>query len=572
MNVTIKGKGAKYSLNKNDFVASGGEGSIYRKGAVAFKIYSDPKKMIPLAKMDELAVLTHPNIIRPQDVLLDEKDKAIGYTMRYLKDTFAFCQLFPKAFKDRYRIRPDLCLKLVRNLQDIIAHCHSAGILLVDVNELNFLVDDAFSEVYAIDCDSYKTKNFHGTALMDSVRDRHASGPGDKYMANENTDWFSFGVISFQLFIGIHPYRGKHPVLKSMDDRMLKNVSVLNDAVSTPAVCAPFTDIPQAYRDWYKAVFDMGKRLPPPDSLVAAVVVQKAVKIVGSNSFNIKKVQELEDDIVRYDAATRMVMTDSAIFNGSGKAVYKFPAGVRSSVLGLTPKGREILAYIEKGKVQLVCVVNPSISMDFGVDFSAESLMSYGGNIYAKNGDSLFEIEMIELGSRIVCSPHLVSPVLDNATKLFDGIVVQDLLGACYVVVCPASKTAYSLHVKELDGKKIIDAKHDGSVVMAVAYNFKDGKYDKILLRLNAAMDEYEVLRIDKDVGAVGINFVVLDSGVCVNLNEKEEIEVFRAKFKATDMRVFDDPAISGDMKLFKSGTQAMFAKGNQLFAFEVKK
>ena len=57
---------------------------------------------------------------------------------------------------------------------------------------------------------------------MDSVRDRHAAG------WNEGTDWFSFALVSFQMFVGIHPYKGKHPALKTLDERMAQNVSVLH--------------------------------------------------------------------------------------------------------------------------------------------------------------------------------------------------------------------------------------------------------------------------------------------------------------------------------------------------------
>lgn len=572
MNVTIKGSGSTHSLNKNDFVASGGEGQIFRKGGVAFKIYSDPKKMIPVAKIDELSVLTDSNIIRPQHVLLDSHNHAVGYTMRFVKDTFVLSQLFPKAFRDRYRIKAGGMLKLVRKLQDIVAHCHDKHVLIVDVNELNFLVDDAFSDVFAIDCDSYKTKNFPATAIMDSIRDRHASGHNNHYNASQGTDWFSFGILSFQMFIGIHPFRGKHPVLKTMDDRMLKNVSVLNDHVSFPAVCQPFTDVPSAYMEWYKAIFEQGKRIAPPDSpQAAATVAPKIVKIKGSNNFVIRKLLDLAEEIIRFDPATRFAITSEGVFNESGKLVYKLTASGSSS-LGMTPKGRSVLALVENGLLRLVDVMHQSSAINTGgVDIACQAVMAYAGRLYLKNNENILEIEFVE-GNSIFAGPTVVASVLSNATRMFDGIVIQDLLGACYITVFPESKTAYSIHVSEFDGKKIIDAKFDHRVAMFLVYNFQDGRYDKVLLRLGEDFSDYEVMRTDRNVGPVGLNFVTLDSGVCVHLNELDELEVFRAKKGAKDLRVFSDPALSGDMTMFKSGTQAMFGLGTQLFAFEVKK
>lgn len=53
MKVTVQGQG-QVTLLQSDFVAAGGEGSIYCKGTTAYKIYADPKRMLPLGKMTEL--------------------------------------------------------------------------------------------------------------------------------------------------------------------------------------------------------------------------------------------------------------------------------------------------------------------------------------------------------------------------------------------------------------------------------------------------------------------------------------------------------------------------------------
>jgi hypothetical protein len=47
MRLIIKGKGDVILNPKDDFIWSGGEGDIYSKGDVVYKIYNDPQKMIP---------------------------------------------------------------------------------------------------------------------------------------------------------------------------------------------------------------------------------------------------------------------------------------------------------------------------------------------------------------------------------------------------------------------------------------------------------------------------------------------------------------------------------------------
>jgi len=49
--------GQKINLTQKNYVTKGGEGQIFKKGKVAYKIYEDLKKMIPAAKIKEYEVL-----------------------------------------------------------------------------------------------------------------------------------------------------------------------------------------------------------------------------------------------------------------------------------------------------------------------------------------------------------------------------------------------------------------------------------------------------------------------------------------------------------------------------------
>src|SRR5260370_27240623 len=187
--------------------------------------------------------------------------------MRRVPDAHVLCQLFNRAFRERHGITPEAMLRLVRKMREGVKHVHEHGILIVDLHEMNFLLDRALQEVLFIDVDSYQTPGFPATALMDSIRDRHA------VHFSRETDWFSFGIVSFQMLIGIHPYKGKHTTLDDLDARMRANISVLNPQVSLPKVCYPFSVIPPAYRDWYRAIFEEGKRVPPPDDLRPVILI-----------------------------------------------------------------------------------------------------------------------------------------------------------------------------------------------------------------------------------------------------------------------------------------------------------
>ena len=74
----VQGKG-EIKLGTKEFKAQGGEGAVYVKGRHAYKIYADPSRCIAQAKIDELAALVQPNIIRPVHLILDGRSIPAWY-------------------------------------------------------------------------------------------------------------------------------------------------------------------------------------------------------------------------------------------------------------------------------------------------------------------------------------------------------------------------------------------------------------------------------------------------------------------------------------------------------------
>lgn len=569
MKVHIQGKG-NVDLTQKNFLASGGEGVVYAQGGLAYKIYNDPQKMIPLGKIQELATLTHLNIIKPEDILIDTKNKAVGYTMRFVKDTYALCQLFTKSFRDRNKVTPEMILNLVRKLQELVKHVHDQNILIVDLNELNFLVSDDFKDMYAIDVDSYQTPGFHATALMESVRDRHSKG------FSTLTDWFAFAIVSFQLFIGINPYKGKHPVYKNIDDRMIKNISVLNKDVSIPGVCYPFSVIPPLYLDWYKAVLERGERIPPPTDLQAvATLVQTVKRMSGSNNFDIQEIGMFDGQIldVLYSSALQVICTDKTIYMGRDKTSTPGKCSVVT-----TPKCNNVVAaYIQCRQLKLF---NATARENIALPIVAESIMDSENRIYVKSGTHILELQFSNEsvgGKNLVATTFIVANVLERSTTMYDGVVFQNLLGAIWTSIFPDIGSHVQIRIPELDDYKILDAKYERGVLMVVGSKLqtigKAGTYDKFIFRFDDKQNfqSYDVRVID-DITPSGLNFVVLDNGICVHLDEEENIEIFSNKKNSSGLNVIDDSEISGDMRLHRMGVKVLVSKGEHLYSLTMKK
>jgi hypothetical protein len=612
MELYIQGKGA-VRLEQNDFVAKGGEGSVYARGKTAYKVYADPSRMIPAAKIKELSVLTDADIIRPEEILLDAGNVPVGYSMRRVQDANALCKLFTRSFRERKGVSPRQILALVRAFQATVHHIHDVHILVVDMNEMNFLVDRDLQRILCIDVDSYKTPAFPATAIMDSIRDRHSTG------YSVETDWFSFAILTFQMFIGVHPYRGKHATLLDLDARMLANVSVLNRSVTMPPTAYPLDTIPAAYRDWYEALFEQGLRTPPPTgaTYVPAVTprflhIPAAVrlKICEVGRFTAIAVSDVTGMAPQSAPITAMntpgsaavailqvidnmtALTTAGIFvrralklswpalaqthaacptsptgqaRPTGSTVPTSTAGdaphvLQDRILTVTPRqNRLVLAWRKDGRLHLWDVAAGKL---IPCTVNADGLFASDGRLYLKQGGGLFELRWLELPSAVQPMLHPVANVLPLATRLYEGAAVQDILGSCHVSLFPRSGACHTVRIRELDGRRILDARYEHNVLMVASEN--KGALEISIIRFGDGYDDYD-LRAEHDAGSTDVGFVTLDNGVCLWLNPQQELEVFSNRKGAAAIKVLNEPALHG-VRLFKDGTRALFSRGDTLY------
>ena len=557
----VQGEG-EVQLGPTEFKAQGGEGAVYVKGQTAYKLYTDPVRCIAQAKIDELSPLVQPNIIRPVRLILDTKTTPVGYTMRAVGKAHSLCQLFPKAFRQRNNVTPEITLRLVRQLQTGVLHVHSRGILIVDLNEMNFLVSTDFAELFFIDVDSYQTPSFPATALMESVRDRHATGH------TAGSDWFAFAVVSFQMFVGIHPFKGTYAPLQHLPDnaakldaRMRGNISVLHSGVTVPAACLPFSLIPQSYLDWYRAVFEQGNRLPPPQSVQATIPLAAArlAATVASHSFHITEIHEFDSEIIWHDGV--ITVTEKSVYF-DGKKYSRPPFDAKFAI---TPRQRHLIAAYDDGLKLRFDDLTAGHAIETGIE--GEQIMLSHGQLYIKKHESIFAIDFVELPNNLWLGIKAVANVTINSTRMFEGLAIQNLLGANYASIPIAGGGCYQLRLAELDHAQIVNAKLCRRVLMVVIANA--GRYDKYVFRFAKDFASYDLRRI-LDVATTDIEFTVLDTGVVLHLTDDDKLEVFSSAKDSAKLHVLDDPVLKQELKLFHKGTQALLAKGRKLYKFKL--
>lgn len=565
MKYYIKGKG-KIELDKSSFIAKGGQGAIYAQGDRAYKLYFDAAQMIPEAKVTELAALDHSSIIRPLDLLLDSKNRPAGYSMSYIRDSFPLCRLFTKSFKRKEKVEQDQIVKLVEDFYKTIRFIHERGVLVVDLNEMNFLVNNSFSRVLCIDVDSYQTGSFPAQVIMDSIRDRHTRG------FNRNSDWFSWAVVTFQLFIGIHPYKGKHKGGLSLNERMEQNISVFNSAVSVPALCEPFSAIPAELKAWYLALFEQGKRLPPPGSFnnnIRSAVAARDHGLMSSSGAEGRKVtmtllREFESEVSSYHEfnGLEIVELEESLMVGGLAANVNSPG----QVIGLTPRYETPLAVaLDDGRARITDLKSGKLLEG---EIEADSLMSYRGALYLKCRDQIFELDFIESTGSLKAVPRVAANVVEGAARLFPGLVLQNLLKSCYLTIFPERGKSYQVRLDILADTKVIEAAYDGGLLLVIGY--QHGIYTRYLIRFNDDFSDYEV-RVEQNISNLEINFLTLPNGIALSFNDDEELELFFTRKGSQEHRVIRDEALKGG-RLACRGTEVLLIKGRRLYKISLGK
>ena len=534
------------NLPQKNFLAAGGQGSIYVKGSTAYKIYADMKTAIPRGKIKELSYLTNNRIIRPLDILEDEKGNYVGYTMQFIKNTMPLCQIIPKSFKDRNSIKPNTTLDLVRQLQEIMTFVHSKNMLMVDINDLNYLVNDTFKDLYAIDVDSYATPTYPATAIMDSIRDRHTKG------FTKGSDYFSFAVTSFQTLIGLHPYRGSHeryeklPIKDRMDKRMKDNVSVFHQGVSIPGACLSFDVIPPLLRDWYYHIFETNDREPPPGNYQSVVLPKTRIKNVKHSELKVSIVKKLDNN---------QIITRLYYFTGR---MYEICDPHQFLCLS---KNKQVISLKECGdSVEWGSIEGTSRGIINGVNH----LFNVGSNIYGISGTTLVRLDFIDTAQHIIGGIKTIGHLSSNEIHqcLFQGCIIQNLLKRHTVFIINENQVN-QVGLPELDGLTLLDAKLLNNVLVTMSVNRKEQTCYRHVFRFYPNFTYNVTITKDVDSNA-GIMFTVSQHDIVIMKNEDNKLEIFHANPKHTNIKMIPLQDLEID-SIWTIGGDILFTQANSI-------
>jgi len=563
MKIIVNGK--KINLSQSDFVAKGGEAKIFNKDDTAYKIYEDLNKLVPEAKLKELSTLTNPIIVAPKDLVYNDKQDVIGFTMAWLgDDMYALCKLFTTGFRNSNQVSDDQTLELIENIKEATIYIHEQKFLIVDGNELNYMVDQDFVTPYFIDINAWKTPSFPPSAIMPSIRDYRSKD------FSELTDWFSFAIVSFQLFIGIHPFKGKHPKYQSRDfkSRITDCMSVLNPAVTPTPNIRDFGLIPNPYMDWYMKLFEKGERLPPPLKAGQIGKVKTRVILVNStDNFDIKELKTFDSDIIFHNVINNKQVVKTKNYLYIDKEKYKVSPEVE--VLFTPMESIPIFVKIENQRAILYC---PDTNYKLKpITIKCTEKMIIKNVLFLRNKENLIELGTRIMGKNILVAPKKVWKIESSSSQILGSIVHQSVLGKSFITIpLPSYNKSQSITKKipEFDDYRIIDGKYQNNVAMFILH--KQGDYSKATIIFDSKLDEYKI-DIKEGIDYNPINFITLDNGICVSITDDDEVEIFLNKIDKPDVKRVQDKEINSGMILCNDGVQVRVFKGEKLFTIKMR-
>lgn len=561
-------------LTPSDLAASGGESFVYRKGGKAYKIYVDPQRAIS-AGMEEkiglLSKLANPSVLVPRSAVYDSSGKLIGYVMDYC-DWLPLVKSFSNAWRDANGFGDAEAAALAKDMRDALASIHSMGALTVDGNEMNYLFSGTKAKI--IDSDSWQIGRFKATALMPSIRDYSSSG------FSELTDWFAWGIATFQTFVGTHPYKGVHPDFKrgDLEGRMRAGASVFDPKVSLNAAVRDLSSIPPALREWYEGVFQKGERSAPPSDFFGKKGGSASkLKLLQSSSgslrheflfdlpFEPKKVSDSEMAFgrmggkpVAYDLSRRVLldMSEAEVEEIAAGRATLVRTGARVAYLRLN--GDEVAGRLVSGVGEPV----PEKGGFAPLPLSAFRLDSYDGAAYATTdvpGRGLVELGLAEMGGRMILAATKTWNLNSTSARFYERMALADGLGVPFAVV-PKRGMVKTLRAAGLKGVGIVDAAAFGSsFVVATGKDRKTGDLTRYMLAERNG--ELEVLDASPvDVGDV--NAAMTPKGVVVMATD--------ADLEAISASSFVRKRVSGSglprgARLFSLGDSIAYADGTRV-------
>ena len=452
--------GGQIRLGPQDYVTEGGQARIFVRAGRGYKVFARPTPCLP-ARRQALATLHHPRIVVPQILLLDRTHAPVGYAMHWVQRAVPWARASTTTFWQRESMTPKQALSLVRQLLELVQAAHAAGLVIADLSLNNVLLTADLASTWLVDTDSWQTPTQPAAAITPTILDPLADRPP----LPASMDFFALAVIAFELLVGVHPYKGKHPKVKGLAERMQRGLSAFDPGVTLPPCARALSILPPVLSSWCREIFAHRHREPPPPSFDAGRrPSSRAISSPPSPPPGPALLGRYDGQVLEafHDGEALVVRTPQSIYRGD-RRLGDCPPGVvatlcRSGAVFLVrcdPLEREVTVH-EPGGVALPGRLR------------VDEVVGRAGAVFVRTGGQLSEIRLLQAGQRSIWVSRLRGRVLPHSAWLGRGVALWTVLGSTWGVLLEEQGSAV-LALPELDGRRPLDAVYHRGVLAVLS-------------------------------------------------------------------------------------------------------
>jgi hypothetical protein len=196
---------------------------------------------------------------------------------------------------------------------------------------------------------------------------------------------------------------------------------------------------------------------------------------------------------------------------------------------------------------------------------NGSELFRYENRLFLVTDQGITELKLTKFGKPILSAGNTWG-VMTNSTHWFDGVGVQDAMGAMFLITPFAEASCGQVRVPELDRLKPISGKAGNRFVVIIAADRK-GDYRKFEFYFDPQYKTYKVWSGVAD--SPEINMAILPKGVCATIVKDGELVIFVPSNGSVNK--VQDSKVSTDIQLGNIADKVVYVENDSVWTSRLK-
>jgi hypothetical protein len=353
---------------------------------------------------------------------------------------------------------------------------------------------------------------------------------------------------------------------------MKANASVFAPGVRLNNAVRDFSCIPGLLLEWYRATFQQGERAMPPspfDTGVSLSPATRVMRVITTSTTGLlvyeKIFGEVNDPVIKIFSCGVVLLQSGKLADLSNKRVIGIAGTNDCEVIKVD--GGWMRSEGRGHSVRFLYTKENTLHEEkLSSSFCGSHIVRHANRLFFSTEQGISELILTVLGGRSILSSGQTWGVLPKSTQWFDGVGVQDTMGAMYLVLPFGDKSCSHVRATELDGMRSVNARSGNRFASVVAID-KNGTYHKLEFTFDKDYRSYKLWRGITD--GPELNIAVLPKGVCATIVEDGALDIF-VPSSGTHNKI-KDKQVTTDMALANWDDKVVYIQDGVVWSVKMK-